>query len=309
MLLALWLALACGLARADGPAPAPEATPEAIALASDAPGQVKPDDPYWDLELLYFEQRIDEGLAAARARLAAAPGDPELHWHVARFLFEIGEQHARDDASFDKIALYREMQAVSEAGLALAPDHAHLHFALGIALGRLGTTRGVLKSLFLAKDVEQAWLRAATSGYAYRSINGGEQLPCDAQQTLGIFYRIVPDWWIVKVLAGTRGDLDASLRWLEEANRCSPGDIGIVKELGVTQLCIATTRDEAEMLERGRATLRGALRIPAREASTDRIDHDHIRRLVEDPSLACEYSRDGQQELDRAALEGAEAAP
>lgn len=287
----------CTTAAADEPQ-----SPEEMALASTLPGQVKPDNAHWDLELLYFNSEWQEGLDQSRARLEEHPEDADLYWHVARFLFEMGEQVDRDDPSVDKVDLYRQMIDVSEAGLERYPDHAHLQFAVGIGKGRLGTTRGVLKSLSLLKDVEAAWSHAASSDYTYRSIDGGEQLPCDAQLTLGIFYRLVPDSWIVKVLSGTRGDLDRSRRSLEAANACSPGDIGILKELGVTHLCIADREDDASHMDLGRQFLEQSLRIPARGDSTDMVDHLHMRMLLNDPSLACEYSRDGQQETDAEAL-------
>jgi len=50
-------------------------------------------------------------------------------------------------------------------------------------------------------------------------------------------YRLVPDSFIVQMLAGTRGGLDKSRGHLEKANRCAPGRIGTMKELGVTQIC------------------------------------------------------------------------
>lgn len=282
-------------------------SPEAQALESDVPGQVKPDNAHWDLEVLYYNSQWQEGLDLSRARLAEHPDDADLYWHVARFLFEMGEQVDRNDPTVDKVELYRQMIEVSEAGLERFPEHAHLHFALGIGKGRLGTTRGVLKSLFLIKDVEAAWSRAASSDYAYRSIDGGEHLPCDAQLTLGILYRIVPDSWIVKVLSGTRGDLERSQHSLEAANACSPGDIGILKELGVTHLCIADRQDDPTHLGLGRQFLEQSLRVPARDDSTDLVDHRHIRMLLDDPSLACEYSRDGQQETDAEAIRQLEA--
>ncbi len=291
------IGMLCTTAAADEPLP-----PEEQALASTEPGQVKPDNLHWDLELLYFHSQWQEGLDLSRARLAENPDDADLYWHVARFLFEMGEQVDRNDPTVDKVDLYRQMIEVSEAGLERFPDHAHLQFAVGIGKGRLGTTRGVLKSLSLLKDVEAAWSHAASSDYVYRSIDGGEQLPCDAQLTLGIFYRLVPDSWIVKVLAGTRGDLQRSQRSLEAANACSPGDIGILKELGVTHLCIADREDDAVHLGLGRQFLEQSLRQPARGDSTDMVDHQHIGMLLEDPSLACGYSRDGQQETDAKAL-------
>jgi hypothetical protein len=190
---------------------------------------------------------------------------------------------------------------VLERGLERDPDHAHLLFGLGIAKGRLGTTRGVLSSLFMARDVENAWVRASASGYLYSSLNGQEQLPCDAWLCLGIFYRLVPDSWVVEMLAGTRGSLSRSVDVLEKADRCSPQRILVLKELGVSQLCKGQKDDDAELVQAGRATLLKARAIPP-VAATDPIDLRHIDRILLDPDLACAYSRDGQQDLDESQL-------
>jgi tetratricopeptide (TPR) repeat protein len=277
------------------------AIPPAVADSRPGPGDVTPQIVHYDLEVMYGEARIEEGLALARQRLAANPKDPELYRHVVRFLFEKGESVHRDDPSMDKIALYQEMYDLSNKALELDPGNAHLLFNRGIALGRLSTTRGVLSSLSNLKAVEQDWLAAANAPYKYQSLEGAEHLPCDTYLTLGIFYRLVPDWWIVGALAGTRGDKDKSLMWLEKANICRPDRIRTLKELGVTQLCIGHSRSDPAMLAKGRMTMAYLQNLPLSHTHSD-IDKDHAKKLSADPSLACEYSRDGQQEHDEKQL-------
>jgi len=295
LLLALSLTLVGSAAHAGK-------VPDAKADDRPGPGPVTPDAPHYDLEVLYGEGKIDEGLALARERLKANPSDPEIYRHVVRFLFEKGELVERTDKSVDKVALYEEMYDLCNKALELDPGNAHLLFNRGIAMGRLSTTKGVLSSLFNIKSVEQDWLAAANAPYRYTSLAQAEDLPCDTYLTLGIFYRIVPDWWIVGALAGTRGDLDQSLAWLEKADACAPNRIRTLKELGVTQLCIGTKREQPQMISRGQATLSRVLALPDQHTHSH-IDKDHSKKLIADPELACEYSRDGQQELDREKLE------
>jgi len=165
----------------------------------------------------------------------------------------------------------------------------------------LSTTRGVLSSLSNLKSVESDWVAAANAPYKYQSLEGAEHLPCDVYLTLGIFYRLVPDWWIVGAVAGTRGDKDKSLMWLERANSCQPNRIRALKELGVTQLCIGHSRNDPAMLVKGISTMGYIQTLPRSHTHSD-IDKDHGKKLAADPSLACEYSRDGQQELDEKQL-------
>ncbi|TVQ88798.1 MAG: hypothetical protein EA397_16505 [Deltaproteobacteria bacterium] len=283
-------------------APAQAKVPESVADDRPGPGSVTPESAHYDLELLYGEGKINEGLALARRRLQSDPEDPELYRHVARFLFEKGELVDRNDPDFDKVALYTEMYDLLNKALELDPNNAHLLFNRGIALGRLSTTKGVLSSMVNLKTVQNDWLAAAAAPYRYSSLEEAEHMPCSVYQTLGIFYRLVPDSWLVGVLAGVRGDLDKSLMWLEKADSCRPNRIGVLKELGATQLCIGDRRKDPAMTERGLTTLRRIEGIQSGHTLTA-IDKRHAKMMIDDPTKACGYSRDGQQELDEKALE------
>jgi hypothetical protein len=265
------------------------------------PGLVTESSPHYDLEVLYDQGRMDEGLEKAQAQLAQHPEDVDLYWHTARFMFEVGERFDRTDKSIDKVAWYEEMVRHLETGLRRDPTNAHLLFGLGIAKGRLGTTKGVLASLFMAKDVEAAWLATASSSYKYSSIRGQEQLPCDAYLCLGIFYRLVPDSFVVDLIGGTRGSLDKSISYLERSDHCGPDRIGTLKELGISQLCKGEKSKDGALVVAGRATLLRARALPP-EGDTDVTDIRHIDMILANPKLACGYSRDGQQDLDEAKL-------
>lgn len=274
----------------------------ATALAEPYAGQVDESSAHYDLEVAYAEAKTLSALQALEkqidARMAAAADDVDLYWMKSRTMFEQGELFDRE-TGIDMVGHYQTMAAFAEKGLDLKPGDPHLRFAHGIALARLGTTKGVLSSLFLARDVEADWLAATKAEYA--SLGGEEILPYDAYHALGVFYRLVPDWWIVQVIAGTRGDLDKSLEMHEKAV-AGKASIDALKELGVTALCIAENRGDEGMRARAMKAFDRALGTPA-ESEKNRIDHDHIRKLKADASLACEYSRDGQQDLDKKKLQ------
>ena len=150
-------------------------------------GSGRCEQPHYDLELLYSELKFDEVTRLCRERLVSSPDDLTLHWMLIRALYERGEQFPRTDDSVDKKAIYQEMIDLSEHGLELSPEDPHLLFARGLALGRMGTHRGVLASLFSVKEIEQVWVKAAVSGYQYASIYGNEQMPCDVYLGLVCF--------------------------------------------------------------------------------------------------------------------------
>jgi tetratricopeptide (TPR) repeat protein len=269
----------------------------ALAGAWAYQGQVTESSPYYDVEKLYTDSDYAKCKERALQRIAQTPSDAELYWLAARCQFELAELHGRDEKGVDKLAMYEEMLELCDKGLALAPEHPHLYFARSAAVGRIGTTKGVLASLFTAKEIEDGAKRALDGGYTYRSLLGKESLPTDAHLVLGIFYRLVPESWVVKVLAGTRGDLSLSIEHLETAQRLEPRRIDINKELGVSRLCYAQRRQDAAMAAKGVEALSFALTIPPMQP-TDETDIRHIATILGDPSLACGYSRDGQQEVE-----------
>ncbi len=290
-------------ALATPPTPPPPSIPPGLdePYHPTFPGQVTPDSPYWDLEVLYYKERHEEGQRLAEERYAAT-GDPHLTLYIARFLYQRMEGNP-DIPKRERLAAYERSLQLLEEGLEAMPDDMHLRFARAIVQARLGTTRGVLASLRLASTVEQAWLEVAESGFHYRSIGPHEQLPCDAYLALGIFYRLIPDWWIVQALAGTRGDLHKSLEMHQKSVACAGEQIRNLKELAVTQLCLGQRTGDDALIEEGKRTINRFLALtPAMEAEV--VDLKHGAMLLADPSLACEYSRDGQQDLDRKKLEG-----
>ena len=109
------------------------------------------------------------------------------------------------------------------------------------------------------------------------------------------------------MLAGTRGSLDKSLNWMNKANTCSPGRIGIMKELAITLQCIGTSNKDEESLNKADEILRAVLKMPP-TTDTEVIDLKHVPLLLDDPKMACGYSRDGQQEQDEKGAQKGEVA-
>lgn len=297
------------VASAQEPTADPGAPPTVVAASSSAgedpyglgdyqptrPGQVGYDTPHFALEVMYHRQEHVKGVTVARELLAKDPKDKYLPLHLARFLYHLGEEEERTNSG--KVAYYQSMVVMLDEALVHNPGDLHLRFARAVSLARLGTSRGVMSSLRLATTIESEWKAVAESDLRYESIAGEEILPCDAQYSLGVFYRLVPDYWIVQLLAGTRGDLTKSIAYLEQADACRPNMIRYRKELGVSLLCKGQKSKDAEMVARGRAVIAGYQQLKP-VTNTEVIDVRHAQVLLDDPSIACGYSRDGVQDLD-----------
>lgn len=242
-------------------------------------------------------------IQACDAGLKANPNDIEALWRKARSLYGKGEVMANNGASAaTRIQMYSEVTALSERILAIDPSHGQGHHWKGAGLGRTATAKGVLSSLFMADDIESSWLTAAQSDYRYRAASDTSAFPGDTYYALGQFYRLCPDSIIVKMVAGTKGDIDQSIRWLRKGVKDSPGRIEVVKELGVSLLCKAERDDDPAAATEGRKWLKQAASLPARKP-TDRIDHQQIPVILERASEACGYSRDGWQDVSEESLQ------
>jgi hypothetical protein len=276
------------------------AAPPAEPITQSKPvyeGRVTPESPHYDLEVLYDEGRFKEGHEIAEKRLAENPKDANLYWFLIRFMFEEAEQIDRKDKKFDKLGWYQKMVDLANKGLQVDPTNKHLKFARGIAYGRLGTTKGVLASLRTIKGIQDDWLDVVNSNFRYSSLSGQEVLPCDAEIGLSIEYRLVPDYWIIQQLSGMRGSPEKAVKYAEMADQCTPNRIGSRKELGVAQVCLGQRRKDSAMVAKGVSTLYSVLALPVvDEKGTDAIDQKHVRMILNDLDLACDYSRDGQQD-------------
>jgi len=259
--------------------------------------QVGPDSKYWELEVLYAQAKHLQGAELAE-KLYAETKDPHLAVFIGRSWYQHLEGNEQITDKKERMQVYERALGFIEEGLEKNPDDAHLKFVYGVLMGRAGTTRGVLASLRYADDIENAWLDVLDSDFKYGSITLEEEIPCDTYLALGIFYRLVPDYWIVKALSGTRGDLDKSLEMQEKGVQCSGDRVRNLKELAVTQMCIGVSRKQPELVEAGRKSINRYLALEP-HSQTEIVDMKHGILLLKDPSMACGYSRDGQQDLDK----------
>jgi hypothetical protein len=240
-------------------------------------------------------------IAACDARLAQDANDVEAMWRKARSIYGQGEMSAASMSSDQRIAMYSKVTKLGEQIIALDPNNGLGHHWQGTGLGRTATARGVLSSLFMADDIETAWLTAVKSDVRYRASNDTSSFPSDTYYALGQFYRLCPDYVIVRMLAGTKGDIDTSITWLRKAVADSPKRGEVLKELGVSLLCKAERDKDTAAGAEGRKWLQKSLALPPAKP-TDTIDKAQIPIILQRADDACGYSRDGWQDVSEDSL-------
>lgn len=227
------------------------------------------------------------------------PDEAMGYWMHARNNYDIGEL-LPEDAVERRLSLYEEMiELTRTCRKQTEPDDGScLHF-LATGLGRLSTTKGLLNTLFVAEEVEGLWLEALDRAPDYVA-PAGTPMVNNIRYGLGVFYRMVPEWWIAKVIIGTRGDIVKSVEMFRAAAAAEPYRLELRKELAASLLCYALREEEPDERAEAEALLEAILagrfdRYDVR--ATDRIDKVHARDLLEQPDRACGYSRDGYEEI------------
>lgn len=110
----------------------------------------------------YYERHVDDNLAKNVEGLQAALkseviGDSESWkapylWRLCRAKVRLSEKKEKRS---DKLALYESAKADCETSVALSSQAADAHFWLGVAIGRWGETKGLMKALFIIKPLKK----------------------------------------------------------------------------------------------------------------------------------------------------------
>jgi len=235
------------------------------------------------------------------------PDRAEIYWRMARDEYDRIENLPRDKkpGKDELIERYRGVEALGDKCIELAPDDGNCYQWKGIGMGRRGTTQGILNSLTEADDLEEIFLKGESLKPSYRSKTGSANSMGDIYTALGQFYRVVPEWlcyFPFKQMFGVCGDIEKSVSYHRKAVALEPKRIEYSKDLAVSLICLGQKKDKPEAIEEGKKILQDIQSWPEIKNS-DPIDKQHAKMLLQDPSMACGYSRDAQQEQSQDAYE------
>jgi len=255
-------------------------------------------------EELWLKENYDASDQVLLQAEKLCPERAEIYWRLARNIYDRIEslpRHQRPPKQ-ERIQLYEKIIQLSDKCIKLAPEDGNCWLWKGIGLGRRGTTKGILNSLSEIDDLERTWKKAEELQPKYRARDGSANTMGDIYNALGQFYRVVPDWWILKVMFGTRGDIEKSVEYQRKAVAVEPKRIEYNKELGISLICYGQKKKDLKAIEEGKEYLKKVESLPELKPS-DRVDKEHCRILLAHPELACSYSRDAQQVVSKEEFE------
>lgn len=205
-----------------------------------------------EIDGLYFHRdqsgNLEQSLAKIDEGLRQNPLDGDLLWRQGRGLVRLGERQKKKE----KIAAFERAEAALRKAVEINPKNPSAHFFLGIAMGRRGQARGILKSLFLVGPLR----REMETVLKLDPKHGG------AHHVLGEMYRQLPGF--------VGGSNKKAVKELEEAVRLTPNHTGHYPALAKAYEAIGEK-------EKAAAVLRIALTI---KESEDPAEYENDMREV-----------------------------
>ena len=258
-------------------------------------------------EQLWMESKFDESDSPLDQVMKQCPKLSAPYWRKARNIYERQEAVPREKRAEKKVLLkqYKELENLADKCIELDEKDGNCWLWKGAAIGRTATTKGILTTLWVAEDVEKAWLTGEPLKPAYRSKDGSASTLADIYYALGMYYRVVPEWlrhFPLKQIFGTHGDKAKSVEYQRKALKIEPQRIEFHKELAASLICYGNSYDKPEAIEEGKKLLIGLQSLPVLKDS-EKVDKDHAKLLLSDLSLACGYQRDKQQEVSKEAYD------
>jgi len=268
-----------------------------LALSAAAAGQESSDAIIKQARALSDAEKYEE---SNKVLLDLQKRDPraDTYWRIAENYYNIAERMPKEKKD-DKLALYAKTEEWARQGMAKDPSLAENTFWTAVGISQQAVVKGIAKSLSLAEDIEKMYKKTLGLKSVYSSDE--DSTISNAHFALCVFYRKVPDYRLMEWIFGARGDLDKSVTECAAAVKMFPTNHEYTKELGMSYICRGNRRDRPEDVGEGKKWLKKVGDIPPLD-QLDRIDQRDSRMVLDDPSLACGYSRIQQEEVSQSAI-------
>jgi hypothetical protein len=216
------------------------------------------------------------------------------YWLVADAAFQLGNSY--DDPKDYPIAnaAFEKGKQSAEACLRIQNDNPLCKFYLGVNLGKIASIKGIFASLKNAKMVEKLWTEVTESPYNHQ-LSERSSLQGASRYALGLFYRLVPDFMLMKWLFGTKGDIEKSVAYHRENLAFDEPNVCSRTMLGVALVCSGDSDFSSKNGQEGLGQLKAAKSYPVTSALFASCAKD-LDRLIADPKMSCGYETTRQQE-------------
>lgn len=248
-----------------------------------------------------FEECINLGygsdLQSANKLLVALdkkyPDEPVILWHLAVNYFMVARRLG-EDFKAQRPLLAKGIQKTARC-LEIAPDNADCHLSYAASRGASAIAHGIFSTISEIEEIQELMLNAhkVTKAKPFPMAPYGITSYHVATGALAEFYRLVPDWWIFKMLAGVRGD---------KAKAWSYAKTMPVKEIGSTNivarsaLCEGARSEDQKLIDKAIALIVNGVQMDLMHPF-DEPEFNRLARLYDAIGALAEPSFDDYYEL------------
>jgi hypothetical protein len=238
------------------------------------------------------------------------PKDPYVHWARARLAFFQRDHvttHDADTLTADQLEKVRLDLAETchhsaDRCIEVDPKSPECFMMKGSCYAMQASTWGVgIKSLRVCRPMELAWQKAVElpSSFPHEK---GVTTALLSRTLLAILYRVMPESFWFRFLAGTRGNKERAYQWLRETYRSPLGsEPMLTMEFAAAAICYGKRAQQPAAEKEGLEALRKAVAVPPRSKG-DEFDIRNMRYLLDNPGESCNYRREKFENLSDDAI-------
>ena len=246
-------------------------------------------------DLVEDDGQYDESNKILMDVLKADPGNKMAYWMIARNYYNLGEEIPETkENEAKKLKYYEKCKEWSQKSIDKNPNVAEGYFYLGTGMSSVILVQGLARNLNKFKDIENLWLKTLAMHPTYNTPTDNTE--ANADFALCQYYRKAPESSIMKLLFGTRGDLDKAVKYCGDAVKITPNRIDYVKEMGVVLDCRGVRRGNQADIDAGKKWLQKTQTMKV-DTKIDKINKEDAKKVMDNPKLACGYSRVAQEEV------------
>lgn len=228
-------------------------------------------------------------LSALEKLLSREPDWVDGYWLISAESFVLA-------SSYDKPKEYPKALPILDDGIefgerCLQKDSQQVlcKFFLASSMAKKASLEGIFSSLRLGFRIHKLWMDVLDSPYDFW-FRPNVSLQGSVRYGLGIFYRLVPNRWLLETMFRIRGNLDKSVIMHREAVAINPDDPCARLMLGTALLCRCRGDQKSRDCHEGISFLESVHQGRAFDAN-QRLCQRDVDRLLKSQELACGYTQ------------------
>ena len=162
------------------------------------------------------------------------------------------------------------------------------HFARASLTAKIASIKGLFASIAKARAAQEEWTQVA-DGDVDMVLTKQHTLKASANHALGLYYRLVPDLWLVQFLFRVRGSLDESLRRHRLATGAHAQNACFLFGESTSLLCRGQKKNATSDVQAGHMLAAKVLRMKV-AAPLFIACQESVRQIFQKPELACGFT-------------------